>query len=333
MAHRFAAALVGLPALNQTHLGELLRAGHDHASMMSDMQDGFGGDKMERTFTKYVGLPVGAADLEARGWTKHTGECDPHLGYVWTEDESGPTKKKPMKLYTTAGGQPSGVGIIIKGYGSEPLPEQQKKWATANPLVASNEGDAVHIDVAFRAGAIVCSGEQDDAAPIGDTLIVNPTASNAENRKVLPLTEAGIAKDGWRRGSCFDGMGWHWFLDTSLGNGKLSWKAENLFPVVTMYDQGQINAIFFASTINQVSIPLLATNEWEPKSLSNPEMCKNLCDDECTFEGLTSAGPWSTAHVYFRDHSSVTCPASLKCGLNWPLPRGSCCEPRDEMVV
>merc|ERR1740117_1544860 len=127
------------------------------------------------------------------------------------------------------------------------------------------------------------------------------------------------------RGSCFDGMGWHWFLDTSMFDGKLSWKAENLFPVVTMYHEGQLNAMFFASTINQVSIPILQSNEWEPKSLSNDEMCNNICDKDCTFSGLTNAGPWSTAHVYFRDHKSVTCDAGLTCGLTWPF-RGNCCE-------
>merc|ERR1712087_649022 len=96
------------------------------------------------------------------------------------------------------------------------------------------------------------------------------------------------------------------------------------FPVVTMYHEGQINAIFFASTINQVSFPLLKSNEWEPKSLSNGEMCANLCDKDCTFSGLTDAGPWSTMHIYFRDHTSVTCDSKLTCGLTFPF-RGKCC--------
>jgi len=260
--------------------------------------------------------------LKAAGWHKHGTTCDPALGFAWTEDVSGATKDHPLKLFTTAGGQPNGVGYIILGYGQDPLPAPQKKWATEHPFVEPTMDVTIaHLDVAFRVGDIVCSGAK-EAAVIGDTLIVNP---KGPNKKVLPLTESGAKKEGWKRGSCFDGMGWHWFLDTAIGGGELSWMAENIFPVVTMYNQGEINAIFFASTINQVSIPMLKSNEWESLSLSNSKMCANLCDKDCTFAGLTKAGPWSTAHIYFRDHSQVTCDRNLKCGFNWPF-RGNCCE-------
>lgn len=301
-----------------TELGNQLRAGHPH-------EQGFGGSRMERTFTSYQGLPMGEEALKAAGWHKHGTTCDPALGFAWTEEASGATKDHPLKLYTTAGGQPNGVGYIILGHGEDPLPGPQKKWATEEPIVEPKKGGAqtAHVDVAFRTGDIVCSGNK-EAAVVGDTLIVNPKGGY-DNKKVLPLTESGAHGEGWKRGSCFDGMGWHWFLDTSVGGGRLSWKAENLFPIVTMYHEGEINAIFFASTINQVSIPLLKSNEWEPKALSNSEMCANLCDKDCTFSGLTSAGPWSTAHIYFRDHSQVTCDSNLKCGLKFPF-RGNCCE-------
>lgn len=265
---------------------------------------------------------MGEDALKAAGWHKHGAHCDPELGFAWTEDASGANQHHPLKLYTTAGGQPNGVGYIIVGWGQDPLPAPQKKWATEAPIVEPTRDVTIaHLDVAFRAGDIVCSGDKETAV-IGDTLIVNP---KSPNKKVLPLTDKDAKTEGWKRGSCFDGMGWHWFLDTSIGGGHLSWKAENLFPVVTMYNQGEINAIFFASTINQVSIPILKSNEWEPKSLSNSQMCANLCDKDCTFSGLTSAGPWSTAHIYFRDHKQVTCDSNLKCGIPWPF-RGNCCE-------
>ena len=154
-------------------------------------------------------------------------------------------------------------------------------------------------------------------------LIVNP--KSASKKMILPLTDTDAKNGGWKRGSCFDSMGTHWFLDTSLGGGKLSWKAENLFPVVTMFHNGEINAIFFASTVSQVSIPFLKSNEWEPKALSDSEMCKNTCDKDCTFSGMPNGGPWSTAHIYFRDHSEVICDSNLKCALTWPY-RISCCE-------
>jgi len=311
--------------VSATDLGSMLHTGHaDHADHAN-----FGGDKMERTFTMYKPLPMGEKQLKAAGWTKHTENgCNPHLGYAWTEDAYGVKKDLPMKLYTTEGGQPAGVGTTILGYGEDALPGPQKQWATEKPLVKSWAPNVAHIDVAFRSGDVVCSGAQ-DALTVGSTLIVNPMGNSS---KTLPLTEKEIEQQGWMRGSCFDGMGWHWFLDTSMGNNKLSWKSENLFPVVTMYHEGQINAIFFAATINQVSIPLMKTNEWEPKSLSNDEMCKNICDKDCTFSGLTDKGPWSTQHVYFRDHSSVTCDAKLTCGLKWPF-RGNCCETKSDVRV
>jgi len=299
-------------------LGSLLRSGHaNHAD--------FGGTVMERTFTMYNGLPVGEDELKTAGWTKNSDKgCDPHLGYSWSQPGSaGPSKSQPLTLYTTAGGQPSGVGVAILGYGEDPLPAPQKKWATEKPLQSLPTANAVQIDVAFRSGDIICSGEKDQSS-IGDTLIVNPKGS-ADTTMSLPLTETEADAAGWHRGSCFDGMGWHRFLDTSLKNNKLSWKAENLFPVVTMFHEGQINAIFFLSTINQVSIPGIASNEWEPKSLSSSEMCANTCDKDCTFSGLTSAGPFSTMHIYFNDHKSVTCDSSLQCGLPWPI-RGNCCQ-------
>jgi len=296
-------------------LGSLLRTGHaNHADA------NFGGAHMERTFTMYTELPTGAAALAEKGWTKHNTVCDPQLGFVWTEDPSGPTKSQPMKLYTTMGGQPAGVGTTILGWGESPLPAAQWKWATAKPLVgAVDDPNVAQIDVAFRKGDIMCSGKT-DSNNMGDTLIVNPKG----NARVLHLTEAGAIMEGWHKGACFDGMGTHRFLDTSMSKGQMSWKAENLFPVVTMYHEGAINAIFFATTINQVSIPMIASNEWEPKALSNPEMCKNFCDKDCTFSGLTGKGPWSTAHVYFRDHTPVVCDTNLECSITWPF-RASCC--------
>jgi len=320
-------ATVAITAAVDLGSGDFFQASQGHSHGSRKKQGGFGGSEMERTFMSYKSLPVGDDALKEAGWHKHDGDpCNPHLGFAWTESAEGATKDTPLKLYTTAGGQPAGVGTVIFGSAEKPpLPEAQKKWASSVPMVGPLGVDyAEHIDVAFRSGDIICSGERSgDVSNMGDTLIVNPLDSS--NYKVLPLTEDGIEKEGWHKGSCFDGMGWHWFLDTAVGNNQLSWKAENLFPVVTMYDKGQLNAIFFASTINQVSIPIFKSNEWEPKALSDSEMCGNLCDKDCTFPGTPGNGPWSTQHVYFRDHSSVTCDQDLKCAYSGFPFRGSCC--------
>lgn len=59
--------------------------------------------------------------------------------------------------------------------------------------------------------------------------------------------------EGYVRGACFDGMGWHYFKDLLAPNGTISWQASNLMPVVPMYDpiHGKFNAIFFASAVVQ----------------------------------------------------------------------------------
>lgn len=301
----------------------------------------------ERTFTQYKSLPINEGSLiqvhrdiwgTESGWIKHDGggsiPCDPNIGYAWTfkanlkADPDTLNPKYPLILYTTFAGQLSGVGVVIDGHGHDAFPASQKKWSTDRnqslvPLPPGFHGG--QIDVAFRSGDIIC--KHGPGGPLlGDKLIVNPQSKDKDSRMELPLTEQGVEAAGWKRGSCFDGMGWHWFLDTSVGQGKLSWSAENLFPVVTMFDKGKINAIFFTSTINQVTTPLIQSNEWEPKSLSPSEMCKNLCDKDCDFKGLGTGGPFSTMHIYFKDHKDVTCPSNLQCFTSFPLPRMSCCE-------
>lgn len=283
----------------------------------------FGGDKMERQYVFYNGVPVGEDALRHAGWTKHDEHgCDPHLGFGWTKSRLGATKKEPLVVYTTAGGQQAGVGTIIKGYGRKQFPSPQQKWASSTHLVApKDDPEYAHIDVAFRSGSMVCSGET-GGDTMGDVIIVNPAGPHS---KTIPLTEAKSEEEGWRRGSCFDGMGWHRFFDTSTADGTLSWKAANIFPVVAMYDQGQINAIFFASTLDQVSIPMIATNGWEPKSLSNSEMCQNTCDTDCNLvDDATPDGVWSTMHIFLKDHKSVKCPATAHCAI--AAVNGGCCE-------
>ena len=298
-----------------------LRLGHEH----------FGEQHMERSFLQYAELPVGEAALKAKGWHKQSEECNPNLGYAWTERKEGSTKQTPLVLYTTKGGQPAGVGITMVGYGSNPpLPTEQQAYATSAPLVPTDIQDLpyAHVDVAFRSGAILCSGQKEDAA-VGDTLIVNPTGPK-ENSVVIPFKEAAAKEQGWHRGSCFDGMGWHWFLDTLKKDGSMSFTAQHLFPVVAMYHEGDINAIFFVTHVNQVSVPFLAANEWDPSGLDSANMCRNTCDKDCSFTGMVDT--FSTAHVYFRDHKEVTCPAELHCGITFPL-KANCCEATQPTVV
>jgi len=275
---------------------------------------GFGGGQMERT-PLYADIPMGSEALHQAGWVK-ADYCDPAVGHMWTQ-EGGPTKKHPFVLYTTRAGQPSGVGVKI--YNGN-LPPSQQQWATID------ENGFSLITVAFRKGDILCSGSRSDMA-LGDTLIVNPSfASNPSGHasKELALTESGAEDEGWHRGSCFDGMGWHYFLDTQEGHNRMSWEAKNLFPVVPMYHEGQINGIVFASWVVQQTFLPPSTHQWDQIPMPNPLMCNVFCDSDCHFKGTET---WSTLHVYFRDHSLVTCDPSLKC-----FVKGFACCPSSVVV-
>lgn len=267
---------------------------------------------MERDYMKYDSLPIGENALSKAGWVK-SGKCDKYLGYEWTQGDPGALdESRPLILYTTAAGQPSGVGVMVYGDDAPPFPNEQL------PYTVRITSSIYQINVAFRKGEIMCDGTSSDAF-LGDTLIVNPGGSYS---KEIPLAEDDSAAAGWVRGSCFDTMGWHRFFDTSGGpfpDGELSWKGKNVFPVVAMYHEGAINAIFFNSWTRQQTLLPLSSNQWEPVPLLNDMMCKNLCSQNC---GFTGTSMWSTMHIYFRDHTEVTCEPGLKCFLEGM----GCCE-------
>lgn len=302
------APLGGAAGMLGSMLGLGMPGDHDVVAQSSAF-----GETMERVYTKYASLPVGETALSEAGWTKHTGGCDPHLGFAWTQDSRGTTKSKPLVLYTTVDGQPAGVGTIFR----KSFPAAQQKWVTETPLVQFwGWGTVIQIDVAFRSAGVCTPGVSH--SQIGDTLIVNPAGANS---KVIPLS----LEAPWVSGSCFDGMGTHAFLNTNDQAGPMPWSANDLFPVVAMYHEGKINSIFFASTTNQVTIPIISANWWEPVSLSNDAMCGNWCDQSCGFTDHDDV--WSTMHIYFNAHETVECAAELTCATDFfPFPgKRSCC--------
>ena len=118
--------------------------------------------------------------------------------------------------------------------------------------------------------------------------------------------------EGYVRGACFDGMGWHYFKDLLAPNGTISWQASNLMPVVPMYDRNagwRLNAVFFAAPFVQQSALPPSANQWEPVPLPNFAMCKNWCDKDCGWKGTRF---WSTMHLYFSDPHAVVCEDGCK---------------------
>lgn len=57
----------------------------------------------------------------------------------------------------------------------------------------------------------------------------------------VPLTVGEAEAQGYYRGSCFDGMGFHYFKDLKSPGG-MSWSADALAPVVAMYVLITVNA-------------------------------------------------------------------------------------------
>jgi len=251
------------------------------------------GDRLFRTYTDYVPLPTTIVAAVAAGWNT-TGLCDPDLGVAYNFKDFGPTVDAPMTLYFTQAGQAAGVGVDV--YGDLP----------AN-LIGLGFWESVddaqyHITVSFRDPSEMCSS-MPSSNILGDRLIINADGIGFE----IPTTESGAIGGNWHKGSCFSGMGHHWFYDVSTAP-EMSWKAENLLPVIAMYN-GSINAIFFASTSVQQGV--FDAHWWEPVPLINALMCKNTCDSDCTFSGTTF---WSTFHVYLRDYTQVTCAGGCTIG-------------------
>merc|ERR1719476_243832 len=83
-----------------------------HAAM-NDTLHNFGTDMKISTGVEQQ-FPMNENELRAQGWSKYSTVCDPLLGWSWSLDK-GVSEKKPITLYTTAGGQISGIGMRFYG--------------------------------------------------------------------------------------------------------------------------------------------------------------------------------------------------------------------------
>jgi hypothetical protein len=284
------------------------------ARLAGVLGDELGSDHMERTFKVGAPLPIGEPALKAAGWHK-SAACVPGMGFQWTEDERGPVQKQPLALYTTKGGAMSGLSVQITGEpAAVPLKKNfftkvgeknDKGYKTFTQEVSTREGDP-------------CTSD-DASGDLGNQVVVAPNGA----AKQISLEEADVEAES-RRGSCFDGMGWHRFYDlTTMSSQDVSWDRDNMMPVVPMYHDGKLNAIFFL-TFN-IQQGFFGANEWEPIPLPRPAFCLNACHENgCT----KKSGTASTFHVYFNDPKTVVCDKSLKCVMD-----GLSCCPVSDVVV
>jgi hypothetical protein len=258
------------------------------------------GNILQRDYTVYVPLPTTAGQALAHGWVAFNGSttCVPGLGVAYAQEASGPTEQHPLWLYFTPAGQASGAAVLYRGSG---LPQN---LIDGGFILRWGSGGNHWVSVGFRDGDAACA-TRNSSLPLGDQLVLNPTGI----AQALPLTAADAANQGWVAGSCFSGMGKHWFLDIA-SFGSMTWEAANLLPIVTMYDEdspnptGEINAFFFASSVVQQTLFPPNDNQWEPIPLADFMMCKNFCNSTCTFHDTNF---FSTLHIYMNDRADVTC--------------------------
>jgi len=311
-------------------LGNFADLGHGHAGLnhsvqISDVKNAGFGVQINRIFRVDNPLPLGEIELIKAKWTKST-ECDDNLGWAWTFDTNGVTSAQPLKLYTNKAGSSSGIGIVIYDY----MPLAQQRWTTSHPIVSpAPSNTAFHLDIAFRNGNQQCSTTS-ASNNVGEVLIVNPGGEGQGNSKIISITEPTEPNgdDNWQRGSCFDQMGWHYFLNTAgktLPSGFVpGWTKGDLFPVVPMYHEGALNAIFFTNSKRQSSgkdcnkiDPRVKTcnNNWDMRDLLDYQMCGNFCG-ACGWTAVNEEekGNWGTMHIFFGDDFlNIQCPASAPC--------------------
>lgn len=230
----------------------------------------------------------------------------------------GATSSSPTQLWFSASGQLTGISVDVYG-DVEATPLKMGYYDTISD-------DHHRMSVGFRSDTSgVCDETFQFPDAVGDALVVQPNGIAIN----LPLTEADAVAQNYHKGSCFDGMGYHYFLDLMTTDNSMSWESDALSPVVVMFNiDGDINAIFFASS--DVQQGMFSTNEWEPIPLPEFAMCGNFCDrNTCTFKGNTN-GMWSTMHWYFKDYEEVTCTdwGEMDChamGSLIPTPGLACC--------
>jgi hypothetical protein len=267
------------------------------------------GSRLDRQYTGYVAQPLTAVDARSAGWfpmefnAAPSDKCNRHVGSPWVFNKATPgtlSQDHPVILFYSAAGQISGIAVAIMGADGGSHAEWTEAMRVRGYLsnVYPTQPDGTPIDtitVGLRdvlPDRDLCDERTVFTEVLGTTLILNP-AGPSNLKLEIPLSVDAANAEGYRRGSCFNGMGFHHFKDWKAENGTMSWKAANLVPVVPMYDleNGSINAIFFASAIVQQSIFPPAENEWEPVPLPNELMCGNFCDADCTFAGTIA---WST---------------------------------------
>eukprot|EP01114_Cavostelium_apophysatum_P019193 TRINITY_DN6116_c0_g1_i2.p1 TRINITY_DN6116_c0_g1~~TRINITY_DN6116_c0_g1_i2.p1 ORF type:complete len:267 (-),score=26.21 TRINITY_DN6116_c0_g1_i2:28-828(-) len=245
------------------------------------------GDSLYRTFTVYKQLPITTKDAQKNGWTATSTQCDLNVGIAWNMDPSGPTEEYPVTLFFTGGGQIS--GFMVSHFYAAPLAGLSDYWVP--------NGSRYDLTIAFREPTQKLCSSTLFKEPLGTVVTINPATIHF----AIPINESEAGPAQFTRGACIGNMGRHWALDLATAP-KMSWIAKNLMPVVPMYHNGTISAVFVETPILQDYEPF---GEWEIP-LYFGLMCKNFCDSSCGWD----VSKFNTFHFFFHDPTLNTCSSS-----------------------
>jgi len=277
---------------------------------------------------KPAGRPTTTSEAVASGWAKIDKNCVAHLGYPWAFNGTV-TKGAPVTLYFSkdfVDGEDGRLTGIAVHYFDGVAPA---KMIERSIFSKGTEYDT--IQVAFRDKDTELCGEASLSHNNNEDVIIDVILADGKGRKALPTKEDVAEASGeWAQGSCVKDMGTHWEHDI-VGGSNLTFEAENLFPIVPMYDakNGTLNAIFFQAPapmqnwdIDYCGLPfppftpelqecLTKTNMWDggpglrQETVTPLYMCSNFCSDNCDLTGAAgSPATFTTMHWWFVDSVS-----------------------------
>ena len=268
------------------------------------------GDAFTRTYAHGTPLPLTVDQALSEGWVSKT-TCDDNKGILYGHDEKSPSEEHPLGLYFTASGVLAGAQVTIYGSNKEVGNAAPDELVKKGFWIADPADEQWHMDVSFRSPSEMC-GESSSSEILGDRLIINQGSLDYS----VPVIAGEAHKASWTEGSCFNQMGQHHFYDFNSAP-EMSWDSSALLPIVPMYDPpfddaGTLNAFFFTTPVAQPGSSLwnIASGkaDWESPALTPSLMCKNWCDDECTWESS-----WATMHLFTRkDYLELECPGVSK---------------------
>lgn len=240
-------------------------------------------------FNSFGTYPTTVSQALASGYSNSSGSCNPNLGIAYSRGGKGPSQNYPVVFYFTAGGQISGVSVDLFGATS---------IATSlTPFWMPVSSQQYRMAVTFR-DSNICDPDFTFSETLGNQIVIN---AFAKTPFPMPLLESEALTARFTAGACINQMGTHYSYDMNTAP-YMSWNSSALVPLVLMFNEGVINAMFFTT----IDVQQLLTNahQWDGISLTNALMCLNWCDKDCQWPGSSS---WSTMHFFFNEPDSATC--------------------------